>query len=83
MTRSAEFNEKYFPYEEIVQDIVLHDEELEGDIRRLQSMVVATDNYYREIYERHCDIPGWFLIHQQLGWAVGNPEELLKILPEE
>jgi hypothetical protein len=63
--------------------IVLHDEELEGDIRRLQSMIVATDNYYAEIYERHRDIPGWDSIHQHLGRAVGNPEELLKVLPEE
>ena len=79
MTRSVEFNENCFPCE----DILLHHEEVEGDIRRLQSMIVATDNYYREIYERHCDIPGWASIHQHLGWAVGNPEELPKILPVE
>ena len=46
-------------------------------------MIVATDNYYAEIYERHCDIPGWDSMHQHLSRAVGNPEELLKVLPEE
>ncbi len=79
MTRSVEFNEKCFPCE----DIVLHDEELEGDIRRLQSMIVATDDYYAQIYEKHCDLPGFDSIHQHLGRAVGDPDELLRVLPEE
>ncbi len=79
MMKSVEFSEKCFPCEEIV----LNNEELERDIRRLQSMIVATDNYYTEIYEKHCDLPGFVSIHQHLGRAVGQPDELLKVLPEE
>ncbi len=65
------------------QDIVQSNEELERDIRTLQSMLMATDDYYEEIYERHCDSPGWGFVNSHLGRAVGNPEELLKMLPEQ
>lgn len=64
------------------RDAVAFDEELEKDIRRLQSMIVAVDDYYEVIYERHCDSPDFELVHSHLGRAVGNPEELLKVLPE-
>lgn len=64
------------------RDIVECNEELERDIRTLQSMLRATDDYFEEIYERHRDSPGWDFVHSHLGRAVGNPEELLKVLPE-
>ncbi len=64
------------------QEAVEFNEELERDIRRLQSMIVAVDDYYEVIYERHCDSPGFEYVHSHLGRAVGNPEELLKVLPE-
>ncbi len=79
MIRSAEYNDKCFNCE----DIVLHDEKLEEDLRRMQSMIVDVDDFYAEIYEKHCDLPDFIFIHQHLGRAVGDPEELLKVLPEE
>ncbi len=79
MTRSVENNDMCFNCE----DIVLDNEELERDIRRLHSMIVAVDNYYTEIYEKHCDSPGFELVHSHLGRAVGDPDELLMILPED
>ena len=65
------------------QEAVEFNEELERDIRRLQSMIVAVDDYYAEIYERYCDSPGFEYVHSHLGRAVGNPEELLMVLPED
>ncbi len=65
------------------RDAVAFNEELEMDIRRLQSMIKATEDYYEEIYERNCDSPGFEFVHSHLCRAVGNPEELLKVLPED
>jgi hypothetical protein len=65
------------------QDIVQLNEKLEQDLRTLQSMIMAVDDYYEEIYERHCDSPGWDFVHSHVGRAVGDTEELLKVLPEE
>ncbi len=65
------------------QDAVAFNEELEMDIRRLQSMLMAVEDYYGEIYERHCDSPGFDFVHSHLGRAVGNPDELLMVLPED
>ncbi len=79
MKTSVENNDKCFNCE----NIVLNNEQLERDIRMLQDMLTAVDDYYVEIYEKHCHLPGWESIHQHLGRAVGDPEELLKMLPEE
>ena len=79
MERSTEFNDVF----SLCKDIVLRDEELEGDIRRLRSMIVATYDYFSEIYEKHCDSPGFELVHQHLCRAIGDHEELLKVLPKE
>lgn len=79
MKKSTGNNDKCFNCE----DIVLDNDELAGNIRRLQGMIVAIDDYYTDIYEKHCDLPGFDSIHQHLGRAVGNPEELLKVLPNE
>lgn len=65
------------------QEAVAFNEELERDIRKLQSMIIAVDAYYEVIYERHCDSPGFLYVHSHLGRAVGNPEELLMVLPED
>ncbi len=67
----------------VSQEAVAFNEELEKDIRRLQSMIMAVDDYYEVIYERHCDSLGFEYVHSHLGRAVGNPEELLMILPED
>lgn len=58
-------------------------EELEKDVHELHRLLMNVDNFYEEIYNRHCEVLGWDSIHQHLGRAVGYPEELLKILPEE
>ncbi len=65
------------------QEAVALNEDFERDIRRLQSMIMAVDDYYEVIYERHCDSPGFEYVHSHLGRAVGNPEELLMVLPED
>ena len=64
------------------QDIVQLNEELEQDVRSLQSMILDVNEFYEELFERHCDDPGILLLNSHLGRAVGNPEELLKVLPE-
>ncbi len=66
------------------QEALEYNSELERDIRRLQSMIMAVNDYYAVIYERHCDSPGFELyVHSHLSRAVGDPEELLMVLPED
>ncbi len=65
------------------QDIVQDNKGLERDIRTLQSMILAVNDFYEELFERHCDDPGILLLNSHLGRAVGSPEELLKVLPEQ
>jgi hypothetical protein len=79
MKRSTESNVKCFNCE----DVVLHNEELEGDIRKLQNMITATGNYFEEMHERYSDLPDFDLVACHLSRAIGNPEELLMVLPEE
>lgn len=79
MTLSEEKDRACNPCQEIVE----MNEELEQDIRELYRRIVNVDSYYEEIYNQHCDLPGWDSIHQHLDRAVGLPEELLKVLPEE
>lgn len=66
------------------QAAVALNEELERDIRRLQSMIMATEVYFEMVYERHCDSPGFeYYVHSHLLRAIGDSEELLMVLPED
>lgn len=65
------------------QEIVQDNKGLERDIRTFQSMLLAVNDFHAELCERHCDDPGILLLNSHLGRAIGNPEELLKVLPEE
>ncbi len=67
----------------ISQEALEYNSQLEWDIRRLQSMILAVDAYYEVIYERHCDSPGFEYVHSHLSRAVGDAEELLMVLPED
>ena len=46
-------------------------------------MIMATEDYFGEIYERHCGSPGFDYVHPHLLRAIGDPEELLRVLSEE
>jgi hypothetical protein len=65
------------------KDIVQESKELEEDIRRLHGMIAAASEYYEEIYERYCDLLGWEFLHAQMSKALGRPEILLGVIPEE
>jgi hypothetical protein len=54
------------------QDLVGINEMLELDLRELYRMLASVDSFYEEIYDWHCDTPGWDSIHQHLGTAVGT-----------
>ena len=79
MTRSVENNDKCSDCE----DIVLDNEGLERDIRRLHSMLVAAHEFHGEIFEKHSDSEDIYWINSHLGKAFNDPDELLMILPED
>ncbi len=79
MTRSVENNNKC----SVCKDIVLDNEELERDIRKLQSLIVAAHDFHGEIFERHGDSEDIFWINSHLGKAFSDPDELLMILPKD
>lgn len=64
------------------QEIVEGNQELERDIRTLQGMILAVNDFYEGMFERHCDDPGIHFLNSHLSRAVGDPEELLGVLPE-
>jgi hypothetical protein len=67
----------------IYKDIVLDSEELEDDIRRLHASIAAAEKHYEVMCERYCEVPGWELLHAQISMALGWPEILLGVLPDE
>ncbi len=67
----------------VCKDIVLDNEELERDIREFRSMIVAAHDFHGEIFERHGDSEDIFWINSHLGRAFLDPDELLKVLPDE
>ncbi len=79
MKRSMEPNDKCW----MCIGMVLDDEELQRDIRKLKGMIEAAYDFHAEIFERHGDSAELAYLNQHLGRAFGDPEELLKVLPEE
>ena len=67
----------------IYKEIVLESEELEEDVRRLHGLIAAAERHYEVMYERYCNVPGWELLHAQMSKALGWPEILLEVLPDE
>ena len=67
----------------VCKDIVLFDEELERDVRKLKGLIEAAHDFHAEIFERHGDSAELAYLNQHLGRAFVDPEELLKVLPEE
>ncbi len=62
------------------QDDVALNEELERDIRVLQGMLMATEQYLEEVFERHCDSPDFDSICLHLASSLGGHDELLALL---
>jgi len=65
------------------KDIVQQSKELEEDIRRLHSLHVAALDYYEEMSERYCELPGWDFLHAQMSMTLPLLHEiLLAVIPE-
>jgi hypothetical protein len=79
MKESAENSDKCV----VCKDIVLDNQELERDIRKLHSMLIAAHDFHSKIFERHSDSEAIFYINSHLGRAFGDPDELLLVLPED
>ena len=66
------------------KDIVEQSKELEEDIRRLHGLLLAASDYYEEMFERYCELPGWYFLRAQMSMTLPRQHEiLLAVIPEE